>query len=178
MCGGNLTGLFNDSLEGMTPENPTSGRLAQQDVIAFTTALPGVVAVTASADTGSPEVAWGDTFFFRVPAGVDPLAARAMPFATIVTKDYPGFDTASDLNRPDTFRVNVAVGRVMFEQLLGYPPAAHAEHAADWDHTVADRLTPHPVYAAQGWVSVVNPGPTSADVLRAALRQARDRARG
>jgi hypothetical protein len=151
--------------------------LTQQDVIAFTTGLPEVVAVTASQATGSPEVAWGDTFFFRVAAGVDPLAARAMPFATIVTKDYPGFDTASDLNRPGTFRVNAAVGRVVFEQLVGYPPAAHTEHVGDWDHTVADRLTPHPVYAAQGWVSVVNPGLTSADALREAIRTAHRRTR-
>ena len=42
-----------------------------------------------------------------------------MPFATIVTKDYTGFDTASDLNRPGVFRLNVGVGRDTFRALFG-----------------------------------------------------------
>jgi hypothetical protein len=37
-----------------------------------------------------------------------------------VTQDYDGFDTGSNLNRPGVFRLNIAVGRDRFEELLGY----------------------------------------------------------
>jgi hypothetical protein len=132
--------------------------MTQDDVIAFVAALPGVVVVTASEAIGAPEVAWGDSFFFYDPDGDTP-DDRRMPFATLVIQDYPGFDTASDLDRPGVFRVNVSAGRQAFEDAVGYPPAAHAEHAAEHDYAVLDRVIPHPVYAVQGWVSVLNPGP-------------------
>lgn len=93
--------------------------MTQDDIIAFTTSLPGVVAVTASEATGAPRVAWGDSFFFYDPGGDTP-ADRRMPFATIVTQDYAGFDAASDLNRPGVFWLNIAVSRSVFEQLIGY----------------------------------------------------------
>lgn len=88
------------------------------------------------------------------------------PFVTVVTKDYPGFDTASTLDREGVFRVNVAVGRALFTEVVGHSPAEHAAAGADIDFTESDRLLPHPVYAAQGWVSVVCPGPRTGDRLR------------
>jgi hypothetical protein len=141
---------------------------SQHEIIAFVTSLPGAVAETASARTGAPEVAWGDTFFFHDPDGDTP-AARRMPFATIVTKDYDGFDTASDLNRPGVFRLNIAVGRAVFEELIGYPFAEHATRSADVDYTAVDTLIPHPVYAAQSWVAVLNPGENTASLVRSLL---------
>src|SRR5207247_370437 len=105
--------------------------MTAEEIIGLVTRMPGVVAVTASEANGAPEVAWGDTFFFYDPE--DRPADRRFPFATIVTKDYDGFDTASELNRPGVFRVNVAVGRERFTELVGYPPAAHAEHHGDFD---------------------------------------------
>jgi len=99
-----------------------------------------------------------------------------MPFATLVVKDYEGFDTASALNRPGVFRLNIAVGRARFQQLLGYPPAAHPEHHPDVDYTTADRILPHPGYAAQGWIAVLNPDDATAAQARALLEEARTRA--
>jgi hypothetical protein len=148
--------------------------VTEEDIIQFVGALPGVVVVTAGADNGAPEVAWGDTFFFYDPDGDTP-GDRRMPFATIVIHDYAGFDTASDLNRPGVFRLNIAVGRDLFEETLGYPPAAHAEHHADHDYTAADRVFPHPMYAAQGWVSIVNPGAATADRAQTLLTRAHAR---
>lgn len=49
-----------------------------------------------------PALAVGDSFFLYDPAG-DLEARHRMPFATIVTKDYPGFDAASRLDRPGVF---------------------------------------------------------------------------
>ena len=68
----------------------------------------GVVAHVASARTGAPEIAWGDSFFFYDPDDLE--SARRFPFATIVTKDYGEFDKASDLNRPGVFRLNFRSG--------------------------------------------------------------------
>lgn len=149
--------------------------MTEDDIIRFVSALPGTVAVTAGEDNGAPEVAWGDTFFFYDPDG-DP-AARRFPFATIVTKDYTGFDTASDLDRPGVFRLNIAAGRAGFHRLIGYPPEAHADRPGI-DYTVTDRILPHPVYAAQAWICVLNPGEASGPQVRSLLREAHARAAG
>ena len=77
----------------MTVDRPRT----EAEAVAAIAALPGVVAMTASRETGAPEVAWGDTFFFHDPEGD---GDRRFPFVTLVTKDYPGFDEASELNRP------------------------------------------------------------------------------
>ncbi len=143
--------------------------MTEQDVIRLVSELPEVHVQTAGPGDGSPEIAWGDTFFFRDPE-------RKHPFATIVTKDYPGFDAASDLDRPGVYRVNVSVGRRRYQELFGHGPEAHAEHHGDYDYTAADRIIPHPVYAVQSWISVVNPGPATADQLRDLLTLAHARA--
>ncbi|KGI81382.1 hypothetical protein IL38_10430 [Actinopolyspora erythraea] len=140
------------------------------------TGMSGVVAITASEANGSPEIAWGDTFFFYSPDHADPLANRQMPFATITTKDYPGFDTVSDIDRDGVFRLNIAVGREVFETLLGHPPSAHPHRSTEVDHTRRDRVLPHPVYATQGWVCVLNPGTSTANQARSLLTGAHSRA--
>ncbi|MEV4460536.1 DUF6194 family protein [Microbispora sp. NPDC049633] len=148
--------------------------MTENDVIEFTAGLPGVVAFTAGEDNGAPRAAWGDTFFYYDPDDVP--ANRQMPFATIVVTDYEGFDTASDLNRPGVFRVNIGVGRAVFEELLGYPPAAHPAHHDAVDYRAPDRILPHPVYAAQSWICVLNPGDATAERVRTLLTGAHARA--
>ncbi|SCL17681.1 hypothetical protein GA0074692_0227 [Micromonospora pallida] len=130
---------------------------------------------TAGPDNGAPEVAWGDRFIYHDPEG-DLPADRKFPFATIVVTDYPGFDTASDLDRDGVFRVNVAVGREVFAELFGHPPAAHGEHHTEYDYAALDRIVPHPVYATQGWASVLNPGEETAERTRSLLAGAHARA--
>jgi hypothetical protein len=148
--------------------------MTEEDVIQFVSSLPDVTTVTAREADGAPEIAWGDSFFYYDPEPHS-LANQKLPFATIVTKDYDGFDTASNLNRPGVFRVNIAVGRAAYQELCGHPPAAHAEHHAGYDYSVLDKVVPHPVYAVQGWVSIVNPGATS-EQLRSLLTAAHARA--
>ena len=88
-------------------------------------------------------------------------------FATIVTND--DHDAASDLNRPGFFRLNIGVGRETFERI-----AAEAGEAPDM--TAVDRLFPHPVYAAQRWISIVNPSQTTwREVVQPLLVEAHDR---
>jgi len=156
------------------PLRADSTSVTADEIIALVSAMPGVVVDTASETTGAPEVAWGDSFFFYDPDG-DP-ANRRLPFATIVTKDYAGFDTASDLNRPGVFRLNIAVGRRRYQDLTGHTPAAHGDHHAEFDYTDTDRLLPHPVYAAQGWIAILNPGQATFPRVSSLLIEARARA--
>lgn len=149
--------------------------MTQDDIIQFVTDLSGVVVVKASKDNGAPEVAWGDTFIFYDPDGTEP-ANRKFPFATIVIKDYDGFDNESNLNRPGMFRLNVNVGRDAFTEIIGYPPSGHPDHHDQWDYTAADRILPHPVYAEQAWVSIVNPDEETAVLAQSILEGAHTQA--
>lgn len=63
----------------------------------------GVLALQPGPGDGSPEISWGDVFFYVAPDGKVP---GGQPFATIVTKDYPG-EPRAGLDRPGTFRVNI-----------------------------------------------------------------------
>lgn len=149
--------------------------MTEAELIALLSALPGVVTQTAREGDGSPELAWGDSFFSYDPDGDLPAAER-FPFATIVTKDYPGFDAESNLDRPGVFRLNLNVGRARFEELLGFPPAGFTQRHNDFDYAESDRVLPHPAYAVQGWISIVMPGERTADQLPALIESAHDRA--
>ncbi|MEV7403534.1 DUF6194 family protein [Streptomyces sp. NPDC091267] len=136
------------------------------ELIDFMQGLDGVLAVRPGPGDGSPEISWGDTFFFYAPDGVAPKATQ--PFATIVTKNYPG-DERSRLDRPGAFRVNIAAGKEVFADRTGHAPR---EPAADDDLGIADAVTAHPVYGAAGWLAVVNPGRRTDAATRRLLRDA------
>ncbi len=70
-------------------------------------------------------------------------------FATIVWSDAFDEGMPSKLSRPGVYRVNVGVSKEDFERLVGAQ--------ADPDHAAFDRYVPHPVYARQRWISIVNP---------------------
>jgi hypothetical protein len=91
----------------------------------------------------------GDTFFIYDP-GRNLEPKHQLPFATIVTKDYGEFDRASDLDRPGVFRLNVGVSRDTFRSLF---PADQS----GYDFAALGTLLPHPVYAPQSFVCVLNP---------------------
>ena len=137
--------------------------MTERELIDLAASLPETYVMTASEESGAPESAWGDTFIFYGDE-------RNMPFATIVVSNYPGFDEASDLDRDGVFRLNVAVGREGFIDLLGHPPGA----PEDVDYTALDVLIAHPVYATQSWVSILNPAEETA---RSLLERAHSRAR-
>lgn len=86
--------------------------------------------------------AMGATFFS--------LDERQWPnFATIVTTDEHDMGTPSALSRDGVFRLNIGVGRESFERLAGSDP--------DPDYAALDRIIPHPVYAKQRWIAILNP---------------------
>ena len=88
-------------------------------------------------------------------------------YATVVTTDE--HDEASNLTREGVFRLNMGVDRETFER-------ASAEAGSDPDYTAFDRVLPHPVYAAQRWICIVNPSKaTFREVVVPLLTVAHDR---
>src|SRR5215831_15122724 len=136
----------------------------------------GVDVVVASRETGAPEVAWGDTFFSYDPER-DLEPKHRLPFATIVTKDYGDFDRASNLNRPGVFRLNIGVSKDTYRSMFGQqasPPGAAGVVDAGHDFTALDQILPHPVYAPQTWVCVLNPSDETFQAVRPLLAEAYD----
>jgi hypothetical protein len=99
----------------------------------------------------------GDTFFI--------LPGKKMPFATIVTRDYGDFDNASNLNRPDVYRLNIGVSKETFQRLVDDDKASH-------DFAALDTLMPHPIYGQQHWLCVLNPRPETFERLKPLLAEA------
>ena len=89
-------------------------------------------------------------------------------FATIVTTDEHDEGTPSQLSRPGVFRLNIGVGQETFERLVG--------SMSEPDYAALDRIVPHPVYARQLWISILNPSQdTFRDTVMPLLTEAHDR---
>ncbi|HEU4671566.1 MAG TPA: DUF6194 family protein [Candidatus Limnocylindrales bacterium] len=89
-------------------------------------------------------------------------------FATIVTTDEHDMGTPSDLAREGVFRLNIGVGRETFERLVGSATAP--------DYAALDTIVPHPVYAAQRWIAILNPSRGTFDeIVKPLLVEAHDR---
>ena len=124
--------------------------------------LPGTV---VSEDAGS----W---FFAQDPRG-DPSPAAQIPYATIVTTDKD--DPGSDLERTGSYRVNLGVGMESYRGMFGTPPPFPKDGGlaeTGHDYRQRDRLMPHPIYAAMGWVCVVDPSPATFEALKPMLAEA------
>lgn len=137
------------------------------EVTEFIESLGGVLTLRPRPDDGSPEIAWGDRFFYYAPDGVLP---PGQPFATVVTKDYPD-EPPAGLHRPGAFRVNVAAGKDALRARFGRDPRDPAGPAGP------DVVAVHPTYGSLGWLAVVDPGPASGAELADLLRIAHDAAR-
>jgi hypothetical protein len=123
----------------------------------ITDTFPGVE--TASAG--------GYTFFFY---GAD----RKLPFATLATGDNE-HDRVSNLDRPGVYRLNVGVGRENYLRLFGERPGPTGPGGiveTGHDFTALDQLLPHPVYAPQWWICVLNPGEATFAALEPLLAEA------
>jgi hypothetical protein len=70
-------------------------------------------------------------------------------FATVVWTDEHDEGAPSNLAREGVYRVNVGVDRETFDRLVG--------STTDPDYAAFDRFVPHPVYAKQRWISILNP---------------------
>ncbi len=70
-------------------------------------------------------------------------------FATIVTTDEHDLGEPSKLSRPGVFRLNIATRKETFQRLVG--------GMDDPDYAALNRIVPHPVYAKELWVCILNP---------------------
>ncbi len=74
------------------------------------------------------------------------------------------------------FRLNIGVSRDTFRTLFGYAPGEDAPASSDYDYAALDRLMPHPVYAPQSYVCVLNPSPETFESVKPLLAEAHSRA--
>src|SRR5262245_27093528 len=111
----------------------------------------------------------GGSFFFYGPD-------HRFPFATLSTSDE--YDQASNLSRPDVFRLNVGVSKPTFQSLFGAGPArsGEAEAGGGHDFTALDRVMPHPVYGKMYWVCVLCPSAETFQTVQGLLAEAYDMA--
>jgi hypothetical protein len=78
-------------------------------------------------------------------------------FATIVWTDDFDEDAPSKLFRPGVYRVNIGLDKAAFQRLV-------------------DQVLPHPVYAKQRWVSILNPShATVGDIVLPLIAESHDR---
>jgi hypothetical protein len=89
-------------------------------------------------------------------------------FATIVWTDDFDEGAPSNLARPGVYRLNIGLGKETFRRLVG--------SIAEPDYAALDRVLPHPVYAKQHWISILNPSDASVrDTVIPLLAEAHDR---
>lgn len=138
--------------------------MSMEQIIATVRGFEGALVVVPEPGGDFPEIAWGDAFFYYAPDGRMPRTTQ--PYGTIVSKNYPD-DSASDLDPPGRWRVNVYVGRTALPELL----------AGRYDLAAADVVLPHPVYGPLGWICVVNPGERTTGTVVRLLREAHEAAR-
>ncbi|MFF0628121.1 DUF6194 family protein [Streptomyces sp. NPDC004296] len=145
--------------------------MEQEQIIAAVRGFDGALVVLPEAGGDLPELVWGDAFFYYAPDGQMPR--NTQPYGTIVTKNYPD-DTASDLDPSGRWRVNIHIDRATFCELTEEEPRSLSRPR---DHSAVDVVLPHPVYGALGWISVVNPGERTEELVVRLLRGAHDAAR-
>ena len=94
----------------------------------------------------------GDVYAICDPDGTYEQRPRN-GWATVITSD--AHDTASDLDRPGVFRLNIGLARERAAEVV-----AGRTDPAEHDLTALDVLMPHPVYGGYGFVCVLVPDRT------------------
>jgi hypothetical protein len=146
-----------------------TGVMSMERILGHVRSFDGLLELAPVEGDPYPQIAWGDHFFYYAPDGQVPT--NTQPFATIVTKDYPG-DTESQLGE-GRWRLNIHVGKALSVELTG-------GSADQVDFAEADAFLPHPVYGSLGWIAVITPGERTEsrvlELLDTAYRDARTRA--
>jgi len=101
---------------------------------------------------------FGYIFFF---VGDD----HRLPFVTIGHSDND-FDKVSNLDREGVFRINIGVSRETFNSLLADPSTENI------DYSVLDVFLPHPHYAKQNFVCILNPSGQNAETTKRLILEA------
>jgi len=97
--------------------------------------------------SGLPNVEQAENFGYRFFfVGAD----HRLPFATMASSDND-YDRVSNLDRDGVYRVNIGVSKETFDQLVGN------WHTKEPDYTELNVFLPHPDYAKQHFVCILNP---------------------
>ena len=89
-------------------------------------------------------------------------------FATVVWTDEHDEGEPSKLSRPGVYRLNIGLGKETFQRLVG--------NVTEPDYAAFDRILPHPVYAKQRWIAILNPSEqTLQETVIPLLTEAHDR---
>lgn len=88
-----------------------------------------------------------------------------LPFVTIANSDNE-YDSVSNLNREGVFRINIGVSRETFKQLIGeFSPESV-------DYTALNAFLPHPDYAAQNFICILNPSSANVAATKKLIEEA------
>jgi len=90
-----------------------------------------------------------------------------VPFVSIANSDNE-YDQVSNLNREGVFRINIGVGRDTFNSLVG------SMKAEDIDYTTLNVFLPHPEYAKQNFVCILNPSGANEELTKKLIIEAHD----
>lgn len=102
-----------------------------------------VEAFVAALENVQREDNFGYAFFF---VGDD----HRLSFLTIANTDNE-YDNVSNLNRDGVFRINMGVSKETFKSLVGDPGVEAVDYSA------LDVFLPHPEYARQHYICILNP---------------------
>lgn len=105
--------------------------------------LADVVSFISSLGNIQHEEAYGYQMYY---VGKD----HRMGFVTIADSDSD-YDNVSNLDRDGVFRVNIGISRQTFDDLLGDLPSSQI------DYTALNVFLPHPDYAKQNYICILNP---------------------
>jgi hypothetical protein len=94
---------------------------------------------------------------------------RMLPFVTLIGADTD-YDQVSDLDRPGVYRLNIGVRKETFRSLFGEGKV----DTSGFDYRTLDTIMPHPDYAPQHWVCVLNPSDTTWETVQSLLAEAYD----
>ncbi len=101
---------------------------------------------------------FGYAFFF---VGDD----HRLPFVSIADTDND-FDHVSNLNRVGVFRVNIGVSKATFQNLVGESSVESVDYAQ------LNVFLPHPHYARQHFVCILNPSGENDELTRQLILEA------
>ena len=88
-----------------------------------------------------------------------------LSFVTIAASDNE-YDKVSNLNREGVFRINIGVSKATFESLLGDTDSENI------DYSVLNVFLPHPDYAKQHFVCILNPSGENIDLTQKLIVEA------
>jgi Family of unknown function (DUF6194) len=117
-----------------------------------------VEAFIAQLENVQREENFGYSFFF---VGDD----HRLSFATIANSDND-YDNVSNLDRDGVFRVNIGISRETFKNLIAKPDPEPIDYSA------LNVFLPHPDYARQHFVCILNPSDENVETAKKLIVEA------